>query len=48
MEETQNKPTSSKKRVLEPQVEVGSKKKRKRLKKAKNRTRRRDKNQKKT
>ena len=35
MEQTQNKPTSSKKRVLEPQVEGGSKKERKRLKKAK-------------
>ena len=35
MKQTQNKPTLSKKRVLEPQVEVGSKKERKRLKKAK-------------
>ena len=35
MEQTQNKPTSSKKRVLEPQVEGGSKKERKRLRKAK-------------
>ena len=35
MEQTQNEPTSSKKRVLEPQVEGRSKKERKRLKKAK-------------
>ena len=35
MEQKQDKPTSSKKRVLEPQVEGGSKKERKRLKKAK-------------
>ena len=35
MEQTQNKPTSSKKRVLEPQVEGSSKKERKRLKQAK-------------
>ena len=35
MEQTKNKPTSSKKRVVEPQVEGGSKKERKRLKKLK-------------
>ena len=35
MEQTQNKPTSSKKRVLEPQVEGSSKRERQRLKKAK-------------
>ena len=35
MERTQNKPTLSKKRVLEPQVEGGSKKERKKLKKMK-------------
>ena len=35
MEQIQNKSTLSKKRVLEPQVEDGSKKERKRLKKTK-------------
>ena len=35
MDNTQDKPTSTKKRILEPQVESGSKKERKRLKKGK-------------
>ena len=34
MEQTQDKPTSSRKRVLEPQVEGGPEKGRKKLKKA--------------
>ena len=35
MDNTQDKPTSTKKRILEPQVESGSKKERKRIKKGK-------------
>ena len=35
MDKTQDKPTSRKKRILEPQVESSSKKERKRLKKGK-------------
>ena len=35
MDKTQDKPTSTKKRILEPQVESGPNKERKRLKKEK-------------